>query len=65
MSHTDTGTALVYTYTLNGGQTIPAGTSWITAAQLGGNGAAHPSAGDTYTVTVTSQGATQNLSGHF
>ncbi len=65
MSHTDTGNALVYTYTLNAGQTISAGSNWITAAQFGGNGIAHSSTGDTYTVTVKSQGATQNLSGHF
>jgi hypothetical protein len=35
------------------------------AAQMSGNGTAHPTAGDTWTVTYTSGGTTSTLSGTF
>ena len=40
-------------------------TSRTFAAQMSGNGTAHPTAGDTWTVTYTSGGTTSTLSGTF
>ncbi len=67
ISQTQASTAaqVVYTYTLNAGQTISPGTGRTFAAQMSGNGTAHPTAGDTYTVTGTAGGSAINLSGHF
>ena len=64
MNHTDTGSTIVYTYLLNAGQTVTAG-SWLIAAQYGGNGTAHLNSGDTYQVNVTSAGVSQTIAGHF
>ena len=49
MGRTESSNAIVYTYTLNPGQTVPAGTNWLTGAQFGGNGTPHATSGDTYT----------------
>lgn len=65
MSHADTDTTVVYTYTLNPGQTIAPGTRYVIGAQHGGNGTAHSTTGDTYTVNATANGMTTTLSGHF
>jgi aryl-phospho-beta-D-glucosidase BglC (GH1 family) len=65
MSNRQTATAVVYTYVLNPGQTLPTGTGWLTAAQFSGNGTPHPASGDTYTVTATSGGVTRTLTGTF
>ena len=65
MAYNDTGGQVVYTYTLTAGQSIPAGSGWLVAAQFGGNGAPHAYSGDTYVVTATSGGATTTTSGHF
>jgi hypothetical protein len=35
------------------------------AAQMSGNGTAHPTAGDTFAVTGTAGGQAINLTGHF
>jgi endoglucanase len=63
-SHSSTASAITYQYTLGAGQTINPG-SYLFDAQMGGNGTAHPTAGDTYTITGTSGGQTFTLMGHF
>lgn len=65
MSNAQVGNTLVYTYTLNSGQTVPVGSNWVVAAQFGGNGTPHPTSGDTYTVTATSGGVARTLTGTF
>ena len=65
MNHAESANAVTYTYILNAGQTVPASSSWMVAGQYGGNGASHPSTGDTYQVNVTSGGVSQTLNGHF
>ena len=64
-SNSSTASAVTYTFTLASGQTLSAGSGRIFAAQSSGNGTAHPTAGDTFTVTATSGGATTTQSGHF
>src|SRR4051794_18007038 len=65
MSNRVAGNTLVYTYTLNPGQSVPVGANWLAAAQFGGNGTPHPTSGDTYTVTATSGGVARTLNGTF
>jgi len=65
MGHTDTGSAIVYTYTLNPGQTVAPGNNYVAGSQHNGNGTPHPTSGDTYTVTATAGGVTTTTSGHF
>lgn len=65
MSHTDTGSAIVYTYTLNPGQTVAPGANYVAGSQHSGNGTPHPTSGDTYTVTFTAGGGATTASGHF
>lgn len=64
MGHTDTASAIVYTYTLNPGQTVAPG-SYMVGSQHNGNGASHPTSGDTYTVTFTAGGGATTTTGHF
>ena len=64
-SNTSTAAAITYTFTLASGQTMTAGAGRIFAAQSGGTGTAHPTAGDTFTVTATGGGVTTTLTGHF
>jgi hypothetical protein len=63
-SNSSTASAITYTFTLASGQTVSAG-SFVFAAQSGGTGTAHPTTGDTFSVTATGGGATTTLSGHF
>jgi len=63
-THSDTASTVVYTFTLNPGQTLNAG-SWLFAAQYGGTGTAHASSGDTYSLSYTSGGKAFTLNGHF
>ncbi|HKE95009.1 MAG TPA: hypothetical protein VKB34_11925, partial [Povalibacter sp.] len=66
LQSTSTTTAtLVYTFSLAAGQTLPAGTGRTFAAQIGGNGTAHPTSGDTWSVTYTTGGTTTTTSGTF
>nr|MBA3827256.1 hypothetical protein [Ktedonobacterales bacterium] len=65
MTHTDTGSTLVYTATLNAGQTIAPSTNLLVAAQFGGNGTAHATTGDTWVLTTTSGGVSSTKTGHF
>jgi len=64
-TNSSTTSAITYQFTLNAGQTLPASTGRTFAVQTSGNGTAHPTAGDTYTVTYTSGGQTFTTSGHF
>jgi hypothetical protein len=64
-SHADNGTTLVYSYTLNAGQTIGVGSGWKLGAQFSGNGSPHATSGDTFSLTATAGGSTTTLSGHF
>jgi len=63
-SHMDTGAAIVYSYDLAPGHTIPAGTYTI-GSQFAGDGQAHASNQDSYNGSATSGGATDALSGQF
>jgi hypothetical protein len=64
-SNSSTATAITYQFTLTPGQAIWPGTNWTFAAQTSGTGMLHPVAGDTYTVTYTTGGATFTQTGHF
>ena len=61
-----TGGALVFSFVLASGQSIPANYPLgVVYAQYNGTGATHPTSGDTWTVTTTSGGKTSTLSGTF
>ncbi len=64
-THSSTASAITYQFTLGAGQVLGAGTSWTFAAQSGGSGSPHPTAGDTYTLTYTAGGTSFTASGHF
>jgi hypothetical protein len=64
-SHGSTATAITYQFSLSPGQTLSPGTNYLFDAQMGANGAAHPTGGDTFTVTYTTGGQTFTQSGHF
>ena len=55
---------ITYTWTLAAGQTLGGG-GWQFSAQAGGNGTAHPTTGDTYTVNYTTGGQNFTASGPF
>ena len=60
-----TSTVCTYVFSLNAGQTLGPGTGRTFAAQMSGNGTAHPTSGDSFTVTGTAGGAAINLQGTF
>jgi hypothetical protein len=64
-SNSSTAAAVTYQFGLAPGQTLSAGNGRIFAAQRGGTGSAHPTTGDTWTVTYTSGGVTTTQSGTF
>jgi hypothetical protein len=64
-SQTTTASTITYQFTLAAGQTLGAGTGRLFAAQANGSGTAHPTAGDTFTITYTTGGQTFTQSGHF
>lgn len=64
-TNSSTATAITYRYTLAAGQTLGASTSRTFAAQMSGTGTAHPTSGDTYTITYTAGGVTRTQSGTF
>jgi endoglucanase len=64
-SNTVTGTTITYQFTLASGQTLGPGTNRTFAAQAGGNGTLHPTAGDTWVVSYTTGGVTFTQSGTF
>jgi hypothetical protein len=60
------GGAIVYSYVLVAGGSIPANyPGGVVFAQYSGTGSPHPSSGDTWTVTSTSGGTTSTLNGTF
>jgi hypothetical protein len=65
VTHVDNGSTIVYTFTLNSGQTVSPNTGLLLAAQFGGTGTAHSTTGDLWSITTTSGGVTNTLSGHF
>jgi hypothetical protein len=64
-SNSSTAAAVTYQFTLASGQTLSAATDRQFVAQASGNGTAHPTSGDTYTVTYTTGGAQYTQSGTF
>jgi predicted carbohydrate-binding protein with CBM5 and CBM33 domain len=64
-ANSSTTSTVTYTWTLNAGQQLGASTSRTFAAQMGGNGTAHPTAGDTYTVNYTVGGVARTQTGSF
>jgi endoglucanase len=64
-TNSSTTAAVTYVFTLAPGQTISAGSGRAFAAQTGGNGTAHPTADDTFSVTYTAGGESFTQSGHF
>jgi hypothetical protein len=63
-THSSTATVLTYQFGLSAGQTLNPG-SYLFDAQMSANGTAHPTSGDTFTVTYTTGGQTFTQSGHF
>ncbi len=64
-SSNSTASAITYQFTLGSGQTLSPGTNRSFAVQFAGTGTAHPTSGDTYTVTYTTGGVTRTQSGTF
>ena len=64
-SNSSTPAAVTYSFNLAAGQTLGIGSNRTFAAQTSGQGAVHPTAGDTYTVTYTTGGVTYTQTGHF
>jgi len=64
-TNSSTATTVTYQFTLAAGQTLGTGTNWTFATQASGSGTVHPTAGDTYTVTYTTGGASFTQTGHF
>jgi endoglucanase len=64
-SNTVTASTITYQFTLASGQTLGPGTNRTFAAQAGGNGTLHPTAGDTWVVSYTTGGVTFTQSGAF
>jgi len=64
-SSSSTATAITYQFALAPGQTLAPGSGWTFAAQASGTGTFHPTAGDTFSVTYTTGGATFTQSGHY
>jgi hypothetical protein len=63
-SHSSTATVITYQFNLTAGQTLSPG-SYLFDAQMGATGTAHPTTGDTFTVTYTTGGQTFTQTGHF
>lgn len=60
-----TTAAITYTFTLAAGQTLNASTNRAFAVQFGGTGTAHPTTGDTWSVSYTTGGVARTQSGTF
>jgi xyloglucan-specific exo-beta-1,4-glucanase len=63
--NSSTTSAVTYTFALGSGQTLGPSTNYTFAAQTSGTGTAHPTTGDTYTVTYTTGGQSFTQTGHF
>jgi predicted carbohydrate-binding protein with CBM5 and CBM33 domain len=64
-SNTSTTSTITYQFTLAAGQTLSPATMRTFAVQTQGTGTAHPTSGDTYTVTYTTGGVSRTQSGTF
>jgi hypothetical protein len=63
--NSSTATAITYQFSLAAGQTLGPSTNRAFAVQMSGTGTAHPTSGDTYTVTYTTGGETFTVTGTF
>jgi cellulose 1,4-beta-cellobiosidase len=63
-SHSSAATAITYQFNLAPGQTLNPG-SYLFDAQMGASGTAHPTSGDTFTVTYTTGGQSFTQTGRF
>ena len=63
--NTTSGGYITYTFSLNGGQVIPANASGGVGVQWSGNGSFRVTSGDLWTVTSTSGGINSTISGTF
>jgi len=63
--NTTSGGYITYTFSLNGGQVIPANASGEVGVQWGGTGSIRVTSGDLWTVTSTSGGVNSTISGTF
>jgi endoglucanase len=63
-SHSSTASVITYQYNLSAAQTLSPG-SYLFDAQMSATGTAHPTTGDTFTVTYTTGGQTFTQTGHF
>ena len=64
-SSSSTASTITYTFELESGETISAGTDRSFVAQTSGSGTIHPTNGDTYSVTYTVGGVTRTTTGAF
>ncbi len=64
-SHSSTATVITYQYNSATGQTLAPGSGYLFDAQISGTGTAHPTTGDTFTVTYATGGQTFTQTGHF
>jgi chitin-binding protein len=64
-SNSSTTSAITYQFTLAAGQTLSPSSGRTFAVQTQGTGTAHPTSGDTYTVTYTTGGVVRTQSGTF
>jgi hypothetical protein len=64
-TNASTASAVTYQFTLASGQTLSAGTNRLFVGQASGSGTAHPTSGDTYTLTYTTGGQSFTQSGTF
>jgi prepilin-type N-terminal cleavage/methylation domain-containing protein len=63
-AHATSAGVVSFTFTLDANQTIVPGT-WTIAGQTSGTGTVHPTSGDAWTITSTSGGVTNTVSGTF
>jgi hypothetical protein len=64
-SHSNTASVITYQFNLTPGQMLSPGSGYLFDAQMSANGTAHPTSGDTFTVTYTTGGQMFTQSGHF
>ena len=64
-SNSSTSTTITYQFNLASGQMLWPNTNWTFAAQTGGTGTFHPTAGDTWVVNYTTGGVSFTQSGTF
>jgi hypothetical protein len=64
-SNSSAATAITYQFNLANGQTLGPATNRLFAAQMSGTGTAHPTSGDTYTITYTTGGVNFTRTGTF